>query len=95
MKTITRQTCTDEVAALTALTGPIRGWGNAYAYAAESRLLDRLDAFIDPEVWTDGLQKCGGRATQADAQSTLPRAARTVGTCQLGLVGPRPWGEVS
>jgi hypothetical protein len=38
------------------------------------------------EEGTIGLQKGGGRAKQAYAQYTLPRAARTVGTFQLGLI---------
>ena len=86
VKTIPRNTSTDEVAAFTALTGLIRGWGNYYAYAAESRLLDSLDAFIYREVWRFCLAKCGGRAKRAYAKYTLPRTIRKVGMFQLGLI---------
>lgn len=86
VQTITRNTSTDEVAACTALTGLIRGWGNYYAYAAESRLMDSLDAFIYREVWRYCLDKSGGRAKRAYAKYTLPRAVRKVGRFQLGLV---------
>ena len=83
--TITSKTFTDEVAAFTALSGLIRGWGNYYAYAAQSRLMDRLDAFIYRQVWTYCLDKCRGRAKRAYQKYTLPRSARQVGTFQLGL----------
>jgi RNA-directed DNA polymerase len=86
VKAITRKTFTDEVAAFTALAGLIRGWGNYYAYAAQSRLMDSLDAFIYREVWTYCLAKCRGRAKQAYQKYTLPRSARQVGTFQLGLM---------
>jgi group II intron reverse transcriptase/maturase len=86
VKAITRKTFTDEVAAFTALTGLIRGWGNYYAYAAQSRLMDSLDAFIYREVWTYCLAKCRGRAKRAYQKYTLPRLARQVGTFQLGLL---------
>jgi len=39
------------------LSGLIRGWGNYYAYAADSRLMDSLDAFIYQEVWKYCLHK--------------------------------------
>jgi hypothetical protein len=88
VKAIPRKTCTDEVAAFTAVTGLMRGGGNYYASAAQSRLMDRLDACIYREVWTYCLAKCRGRAKRAYQQYTLPRLARQVGTCQLGrLVG--------
>jgi Group II intron, maturase-specific domain len=74
------------VAAFTAFTGLIRGWGNYYAYAAQSRLMDSLDAFIYREVWTYCLTKCRGRAKRAYQKYTLPRSARQVGTFQLGLL---------
>ena len=65
VKSITCNTFTDEVAAFTALAGLIRGWGNYYAYAAESRLMDSLDAFIHREVWKYCLAKTGGREKRA------------------------------
>lgn len=86
VKSITHHTFTDEVAAFTALAGLIRGWGNYYAYAAESCLMDSLDAFIYGEVWKYCLAKSGGRAKRAYAQYTLPRPLRQVGYFQLGLV---------
>jgi len=86
VKGITHNTFTDEVAAFTALAGLIRGWGNYYAYAADSRLMDSLDAFIYQEVWKYCLQKCEGRAKRAYHQYTLPRPLRQAGTFQLGLV---------
>ncbi|MFQ5856927.1 MAG: group II intron maturase-specific domain-containing protein [Anaerolineae bacterium] len=51
VKEIAQNTFTDEVAAFAALSGLIRGWGNYYAYAAESRLMDSLDAFIYQQLW--------------------------------------------
>jgi len=69
VKAITQNTFTDEVA-FTAPSGLIRGWGNYYAYAADSRLMDSLDAFIYQEVWKYCLHKSGGRAKPAHA--TLP-----------------------
>jgi len=83
---ITHQTFTDEVAAFTALAGRIRGWGKEYAYAAQSRLMDSLDAFSYREGWTYCLQNCGGRAKRAYQKYTLPRTARQLGTFQLGLL---------
>lgn len=84
--TVTSKTFTDEVAAFTALTGLIRGWGNYYAYAVDSRLMDSLDAFIYRELWKYCLAKCGGRAKRAYAHYTLPRSLRKTGHFQLGLV---------
>ncbi len=73
VKAITQNTFTDEVAAFTALSGLIRGWGNYYAYAADSRLMDSLDAFIYQEVWKYCLHKSGKRAKPAYSRYTLPR----------------------
>lgn len=88
VKAITRKPFTDEGAAFTALAGWLRGWGNDYAYAAQSRLMDSLDAFIYREVWAYCLAKCRGRAKRASQKYTLPRSARQVGPFQLGgLVG--------
>jgi RNA-directed DNA polymerase len=87
VKAITRNTSTEEVAAFTALTGLIRGWGNYYAYAAERRLMDSLDAFIYREMWRYCLEKSGGRAKRAYAKYTLPRPIRPGGMFQLGVVG--------
>lgn len=86
VKAITRNTFTDEVAAFTALGGLIRGWGNYYAYAADSRLMDSLDAFIYQEVWKYCLHKSGGRAKPAYSRYTLPRHLREIGYFQVGLV---------
>ncbi len=86
VKAITQNTFTDEVAAFTALSGLIRGWGNYYAYAADSRLMDSLDAFIYQEVWKYCLHKSGGRAKPAYSRYTLPRPLREVGYFQIGLV---------
>ncbi len=86
VKAITQNTFTDEVAAFTALNGLIRGWGNYYAYAADSRLMDSLDAFIYQEVWQYCLQKVGGRAKLAYRRYTLPRPLREVGYFQIGMV---------
>jgi len=87
VREITCNTFTDEVATFKALSGLIRGWGNYYAYAAESRMLDRLDAFIYREVWKY-LQRKGGRvgAKATYARYTLPRHLRQSGYFQLGLV---------
>jgi RNA-directed DNA polymerase len=71
VKAITRKTFTDEVAAFTAFAGLIRGWGNYYAYAAQSRLMDSLDAFLYREVWAYCLAKCRGRAKRAYQKYTL------------------------
>jgi RNA-directed DNA polymerase len=87
VKEITRSSFTDEVAAFTALSGLIRGWGNYYAYAAESRLMDSLDAFIYNEVW----KYCRRKNRKAGAKAvyhkyTLPPSLRQVGYFQLGVV---------
>jgi RNA-directed DNA polymerase len=87
VKEITRSSFTDEVAAFTALSGLVRGWGNYYAYAAESRLMDSLDAFIYHEVWK--YCRCKNRKVGAKVvyhKYTLPRHLRLVGYFQLGLV---------
>ncbi len=84
---ITHNTFTDEVAAFTALSGLIRGWGNYYAYAADSRLMDSLDAFIYDETWKYCRHK--RRKTGAKAvfhRYTLPPQFRETGYFQLGLV---------
>jgi hypothetical protein len=83
---MTRNPSTDEVAAFTALTSLIRGWGHDYAYAAESRLMNSVDAFIYREVWRYCRAKSGGRAKRAYAKYTRPRTVCTAGTFQLGLV---------
>jgi group II intron reverse transcriptase/maturase len=87
VREITQNTFTDEVAAFTALSGLIRGWGNYFAYAAESRLMDSLDASIYQEVW----RYCRGRSRHAGAKAvfhkyTLPRHLWTPGYFNLGLV---------
>lgn len=88
VKAIPRKTCTDEVAAVTAGAGLLRGWGNYYASAAQSRLMDSRDAFSYREVWAYCLATCRGRAKRAYQKSTRPRSARQVGTFQLGgIVG--------
>jgi group II intron reverse transcriptase/maturase len=87
VKEITHQTFTDEVAAFTALSGLIRGWGNYYAYAAESRLMSSLDGYIYHQIWTycrQKHQKAG--AKQVYNLYTLPHAQREVGYFQLGLI---------
>jgi RNA-directed DNA polymerase len=87
VKEITRNTFTDEVAAFTALSGLIRGWGNYYAYAAESRLMDSLDAFIYREMWKYCRRKSGrAGAKMVYHKYTLPRHLREVRYFQLGLV---------
>jgi hypothetical protein len=48
--------------------------------------MDSLAAFISREVWAYCLVKCRGRAKRAYQQYTLPRSARQVGTCPLGLL---------
>jgi hypothetical protein len=75
------------VAAFTALTSLIRGWGNYYAYAAGSRRMDSLDAFIFQEVW----RYCANKHRPWGAKAvyhkyTLPRPLRAVGYFELGLV---------
>jgi len=87
VKEITRSSFTDEVAAFKALSSLIRGWGNYYAYAAESRLMDSLDAFIYHEVWKYCRRKNGKAGAKAVYHKyTLPRHLRQVGHFQLGLV---------
>jgi len=87
VKDITSQTFTDEVAAFTALSGLIRGWGNYYAYAADSRLMHSLDAFIYQARW----EYCSRKNHRTGAKEvhhkyTLPPALRAVGYFQLGLM---------
>ena len=83
VKEITHQTFTDEVAAFTALSGLIRGWGNYYAYAAESRLMDSLDAFIYQQMWHYCRHKNKEVGAKAVYQkSILPRSLREVGYFQ-------------
>jgi hypothetical protein len=87
VKDITRNTFTDEVASFTALSGLIRGWGNYYAYASETRLMDSLDGFIYQRVW----RYCRYKNRESGARSvyrlyTLPRSLRKSGHFQLGLV---------
>lgn len=84
---ITRHSFTDEVAAFTALSGLIRGWGNYYAYAAESRLMDSLDAFIYQRIWRYCLEKNRHRGVKAIFRKyTLPPSLREVGHFQLGII---------
>jgi hypothetical protein len=87
VKDITAQSFTDEVAAFTALSGLIRGWGNYYAYAAESRLMDSLDAYIYQQLW----QYCRRKHPKAGAKAvyqlyTLPLQHRRTGYFQIGVV---------
>ena len=87
VKSITTSTYTDEVAAFTALSSLIRGWGNYYAYAAESRLMDSLDAFIYHQLW----KYCCNKHLKVGkkvifSMYTLPRPLRTVGFFHIGLV---------
>jgi RNA-directed DNA polymerase len=87
VKDILRYTFTDEVATFMALAGLIRGWGNYYAYAAESRLMDSLDGFIYQQLWSYCLRKnpqAGAKAVYR--KYTLPPAQRAVGYFQIGLV---------
>jgi RNA-directed DNA polymerase len=91
VKEISRKAFTDEIAAFTALSGLLRGWGNYYAYAAESRLMDSLDAFVYREVWKycrRKNRKMGAKAVYK--KYTLPRPLREVGHFQIGaIVGQR------
>jgi len=91
IKAITRNTFADEVAVWTALSGLIRGWGNYYAYAAESRLMDQLDAFIYHQMWNYCRGKNGRKGKKkVFHQYTLPRPLRAPGYFHLGLVvGPQ------
>jgi group II intron reverse transcriptase/maturase len=87
VKEIAQSTFTDEVAAFTALSGLIRGWGNYYAYAAESRLMDSLDAFVYRQMWKFCRRKSGrAGAKVVHRKYTLPRHLRETGYFQLGLV---------
>jgi RNA-directed DNA polymerase len=84
---ITRYTFTDEVATFMALAGLIRGWGNYYAYAADSRLMDSLDAFIYQQVWSYCLRKNPQAGVKAVYRKyTLPPHLRQVGYFHLGIV---------
>ena len=87
VKSIATSTYTDEVATFTALSGLIRGRGNYYAYAAESRLMDSLDAFIYRELW----KYCCNKHHKVGKKIifkmyTLPRHLRAVGFFHIGLV---------
>jgi group II intron reverse transcriptase/maturase len=87
VKQITRKTFTDEVAALTALSGLIRGWGNYYAYAAESRLMHSLEAYVYKEVWKYFRRKnvkLGAKAVYR--KYILPRPLRQTGYLSVGVV---------
>lgn len=87
VETIMRHTFTDEVATFTALAGLIRGWGNYYAYAAESRLMDSLDGFIYQRIWSYCLRKNREAGAKAIYRKyTLPPGQRAVGYFQIGLV---------
>lgn len=87
VKEVARNTFTDEVAAFTALSSLIRGWGNYYAYAAESRLMDSLDAFIYQQMWRYCRRKSGRAGAKAVYRKyTLPRHLRETGHFHLGLV---------
>jgi group II intron reverse transcriptase/maturase len=87
VKEITRNVFTDEVAAFTALSGLIRGWGNYYAYAAESRLMDSLDAYVYREVWKYCRHKNHKMGAKAVYQKyTLPRSLREIGYFQIGVM---------
>ena len=87
VKGITRNTFTDEVAAFTALSGLIRGWGNYYAYAAESRLMDSLDAFVYRQVWKYCRRKSGRAGAKVVFHKyTLPRHLRETGFFHLGVI---------
>lgn len=85
VKEITRNMFTDEVAAFTALSGLIRGWGNYYA--AESRLMDSLDAYVYREVWKYCRHKNRKMGAKAVYQKyTLPRSLREIGYFQIGVI---------
>lgn len=87
VKEILKLTFTDEVATFTALSGLIRGWGNYYAYAAESRLMDSLDAFIYQQLWGYCLRKNQGLGAKAVYHKyTLPKPLRISGHYQIGVV---------
>lgn len=87
IKLIAQQTFTDEAAAFTAFSGLIRGWGNYYACAANSRLMDSLDAFIYQQIWKYLLGKFKHvGAKKIFYKYTLPKNLRKVGYFDLGLV---------
>jgi RNA-directed DNA polymerase len=86
VKKITHNPFTDEVAAFEALSGLIRGWGNYYAYAAETNLMRSLDGFIYRELWKYCRHKNGKQGARAVYRKyTLPHAFRETGYFQLGL----------
>jgi len=62
------------------------GLGNYYAYAADSRLMDSLDAFIYQEVWKYCLHKSGGRQNQPTAGTHAASSPSEIGYYQVGLV---------
>lgn len=87
VKQICAQSYTDEVAAFTALSRLIRGWGNYYAYAAESKLMDSLDAFIYQQIWS----YCRRKHFRVGAKEvywryTLLMQHRRTGYFQIGVV---------
>jgi group II intron reverse transcriptase/maturase len=87
IKKTARNVFADEAAVFTALASLIRGWGNYYAYAAESRLMSSLDAFVYHETWKYCRRKnarIGARAVYL--KYTLPPPLRQKGYLQLGLV---------
>jgi RNA-directed DNA polymerase len=87
IKRITHNVFADEVAVFTALSSLIRGWGNYYAYAAVSRTMSSLDAFIYHEVWKYCRRKnkrSGAKAVYA--KYTLPPQLRKTGYLQLGII---------
>ncbi len=84
---ITSHSFTDEVAAFTALSGLIRGWGNYYAYAAESRLMNSLDAYVYQRIWHYCLEKNQRLGVKAIFRKyTLPPSLRETGHFQLGVI---------
>jgi RNA-directed DNA polymerase len=84
---ITSHSFTDEVAAFTALSGLIRGWGNYYAYAAESRLMASLDAYVYQRIWQYCLEKNRHLGVKAIYRKyTLPPSLREAGHFQLGVI---------
>jgi RNA-directed DNA polymerase len=87
VKQITRNVFNDEAATFAALSNFIRGWGNYYAYAAESNLMDSLDAYVYRELW----RYCRSKNSRMGAKAvydkyTLPPRLRATGHFQLGLV---------
>jgi hypothetical protein len=86
VKEITHNPFTDEVAAFEALSGLVRGWGNYYAFAADSQLMHSLDGFIYRELWKYCRQKNKKQGMKAVYQKyTLPRDLRETGYFHLGL----------